>query len=156
MHMKNASSQNGDSPRDVKRVKLELELRKMWRLINRSMHILSWCLCDIFACFRACECWHGDYFVYILDVSYCILFLVIIFLYIFAHVCIYLFHMTICHMTTLLLHGVWFVCLCGTHMHLFTLIHMTQLTHSLYSFFFLCIRDISQYSFSSIVFSLFN
>ena len=33
MHVKNASSQNGDSPRDVKRVKLELELRKMWRLI---------------------------------------------------------------------------------------------------------------------------
>ena len=106
----------------------------MWRLINGSAHNLSWCLCDIFTCFKAPECWHRDYFVYILDALYCIVSSYHVLVYIFS--CWYKICMSVCCMTTFLLHGTWFGCLCGIHMHPLTLIHIAQSTHSLFSFFF--------------------
>ena len=62
----------------------------MWHLINRLVDTFSLCLYCIFACFKVYECWHGDYFVYILHV----------YSYIFAYVCVYLFCMTVCCMIT--------------------------------------------------------
>ena len=145
--MKNVGPQIGNSARDW----LEFELRKMWCLINQSVHTLSWHLCDIFTCFRAPECWHCDYFLYTLDVLYYILFLVIMFLYIFARFCIHLFCMIVCCMTTFLLHDAWFAYLCGTHMHPLTLIHIAWSALPLYSYFldvfeaFSCILSLQLY-----------
>ena len=135
-HVKNVGPQIGNSARDW----LEFELRKMWCLINQSVHTLSWHLCDIFTCFRAPECWHCDYFLYTLDVLYYILFLVIMFLYIFARFCIHLFCMIVCCMTTFLLHDAWFAYLCGTHMHPLTLIHIAWSALPLYSTFWMYLR----------------
>ena len=49
----------------------------MWHLINRLVDTPSLCLYCIFSCFKVYECWHGDYFVYILHVPYYTLNLVI-------------------------------------------------------------------------------
>ena len=63
----------------------------MWHLINRLVDTLSLCLYCIFACFKVYECWHGDYFVYILHVPYYTLNLVImcirIYLLMFTCIC---------------------------------------------------------------------
>ena len=72
----------------------------MWHLINRLVDTPSLCLYCIFTCFKAYECWHVDYLVYILHVPYYILILVIM------YACIYLLiFVCICFVW---LHVVWF------------------------------------------------
>ena len=60
-------------------------------LINWLVNSFLWCLCNIFACFRTCEPWHDDYFVYKLHVPYNILILIIkcvhIYLLMFVYIC---------------------------------------------------------------------
>ena len=68
----------------------------MWCLINLLVDTPSLCLYCIFACFKAYECWHVDYLVYILHVPYYILILVImcacIYLLIFVCICFVWLH----------------------------------------------------------------
>ena len=63
----------------------------MWRLINWLVDTPLLCLYCIFACFKAYECWHDDYLVYILHVCYYILILVIMCtsIYLLIFVCTY-------------------------------------------------------------------
>ena len=61
----------------------------MWCLINQSVDTLSMCLYYIFACFKAYECWHDNYFMYI----YCMFLTIHWFLLscVFVYICLCLY-----------------------------------------------------------------
>ena len=101
--------------------------------------------------FRACECWHGDYFLYILHVSYYILILVIMCVCIYLFMFVYIYFELLC--TTWLL----FFCMMIVYAWLlwsvmiltrwwYWLIHLPLLSCSFwYVYLHYCISYLSRY-----------